>query len=160
MDKLRPYIFLDVDGVLNFFSKRPVGFVTQGTVNGCTYQLRMNKDHGQWLLDLAEKTGAELAWGTTWQHQANTEVGPQIGLPELPVVTFRDDERTTVSWWKGNGVNRFAGKRPFVWFDDEWDLENVMADLTITPHKIIRVSPEVWLLKAHVDEAYDWLMAL
>jgi hypothetical protein len=49
MDKLRPYIFLDVDGVLNFFSKRPVrGFVTQGTVNGCTYQLRMNKDHGQW----------------------------------------------------------------------------------------------------------------
>jgi len=62
MDKLRPHIFVDVDGVLNFYRNCDGAFDSRGTVDGITYHLRLNSFHGQWLTDLAEKTGAELAW--------------------------------------------------------------------------------------------------
>lgn len=75
------------------------------------------------------------------------------------MATFRDEERTT-AWWKGNGVARFTGHRPFVWFDDELDLEKTMEFLTNVEHKIVYVDPDTGLTKADVDEAYDWLMSL
>jgi hypothetical protein len=46
----------------------------------------LNPEHGRALLGL----GYELCWATTWMSDANTWIGPVLGLPELPFVEFGD----------------------------------------------------------------------
>ena len=33
---------------------------------------------------------ANSIWATTWEHEANTEIAPRLGLPQLPVVHWPD----------------------------------------------------------------------
>jgi hypothetical protein len=78
----------------------------------------LNPDHGRQLLDLATRTGLHLAWATTWEHQANTVVGPALGLPPLAVIEFG----AAADHWKYRAVTRFAGTRPLAWLDGDFDL--------------------------------------
>jgi hypothetical protein len=52
---------------------------------------------------------------------ANDVVAPRLGLPELPVVDFPDDDEEPENGlhWKTMFLIRWAGGRPFVWLDDE-----------------------------------------
>ena len=102
-------LLLDVDGPLNPYAakstRRPDGYVTyRRTPSGGWHTGRnarrfkglrvwLNPEHGAQLLALAEETGLELAWATTWQHEANDRIGPVLGLPALPVVEFPDYDR-------------------------------------------------------------------
>jgi hypothetical protein len=51
---------------------------------------RLDPEHGRRLSALP----CELVWATTWMADANSEIAPRIGLPELPVVVWAS---TTVS---------------------------------------------------------------
>ena len=84
---MRPVIALDVDGVLLPFGQPAV----------------VNPDHGPWLQRLAEH--ADLVWATSWMHQANTDLAPVLGLPQLPVV----DKAS---------VPAYGHPRPLLWVDD------------------------------------------
>lgn len=84
----RPLVLLDVDGVLNALALQPGPAWEHHTCqnwNG-SYRVRLNPSHGPMLLKLAEETGAELVWATTWCDDANKQIGPKVGLPELPVI--------------------------------------------------------------------------
>jgi hypothetical protein len=124
---MTPLLLVDIDGPLNPFAARtpPPGYVQ--------YQWRLSRwprksvrrawlspAHGAALLDLAGRTGAELAWVTSWEHDANTTVGPALGLPELPVVGVRAYDQHPD--WKFGAVGRFAHGRPLAWLDDDFDL--------------------------------------
>jgi hypothetical protein len=52
---------------------------------------------------------------------ANAVVAPRLGLPQLPVVAFPDDEEEPQHGlhWKTRCLVEWAGGRPFVWLDDE-----------------------------------------
>jgi hypothetical protein len=151
-------IFIDVDGVLN--AEQGDSNYFREIING--YSLRLNKLHAQWLLDLSEKTGAELAWGTTWQDLANQHIGPKIGLPKLRVATFNDDYRyESFAKWKSEGVVALASGEPFVWFDDEPSI----GDYLLAKHSdlnfcFIEVTPMLGLRKKHIDSAHEWLKNL
>ena len=79
------------------------------------------------LLDLAPKTGAELAWSTTRGEDAN----PSIGLQQLPVAPMPGGPRDTELYEaygprflaKAEGFVPSAQGRPFVWFEDEVEEE-------------------------------------
>ena len=132
---MRPYLLLDVDGMFNNLAavsnvelRERLQF--QGWVSELitissrgTFRVTVNPAAGQWVLDLAAETGAELAWGTTWNHWANQHIGPLLGLPELPVapVRGRDKAATVVPWTDG---------RPFVWLDDDPDLPYAVKRMT------------------------------
>jgi hypothetical protein len=102
-----PLLFLDVDGVV-----LPIGMALE--------ELAM--DLGRQLIALP----GELVWATAWQHDANDEIAPRVGLPRLPVVEWRD---TTVAeddedeyfglHWKTRLLVEWAAGRDFVWVDDE-----------------------------------------
>jgi hypothetical protein len=121
---VRPYLLLDVDGVLNpdFTNRtkmkrqrRSDDWVRTRGYDGIKsewYPLFLNRTHGPALLKLAAQTGAELAWGTTWNEDANKWVGPVVGLPNLPVLTAK-------RWAKTATVLPALNGRPFVWLDDE-----------------------------------------
>ncbi|MER6126089.1 hypothetical protein ABT173_26395 [Streptomyces sp. NPDC001795] len=129
----RPLLLLDVDGPLNPFRAaylRHRGYVTRRLhpANWSARQkpgsrrlrrglrVRLHPGHGARLLALPY----ELAWATTWMHEANEMIAPVIGLPELPVIEWpelfaRDPEGL---YWKTRTIVEWAAGRPFVWVDD------------------------------------------
>ena len=59
--------------------------------------------------------------GYDLDDDANEIVAPRLGLPELPVVDFPDDDEVPARGlhWKTRFLTQHAGGRPFVWLDDE-----------------------------------------
>ena len=41
-----------------------------------------------WMLGLAWPSCRAPWWATTWLDDANTEIAPRLGLPDLPVVAW------------------------------------------------------------------------
>jgi hypothetical protein len=116
----RPLLFLDVDGPLLPFGGSPLPGSREIVVSAHLARLRL--DAGPRLAGLP----CTLVWATTWLEDANAEIAPRLGLPDLPVVTWPepagDDERED-QWlglcWKTRTVVNWAGGRPFAWVDDE-----------------------------------------
>jgi hypothetical protein len=138
-------LVLDVDGVLNPWqaklTRRPEGYESYRLTKTDRWYserasvrrykgmlVRLHPGHGALLTRLAEQTGLELVWGTTWGESANQRIAPAIGLPELPVIPFDDEldfEGALAYWrpggsWKYPAVARYAAGRPLAWFDDEF----------------------------------------
>ncbi|MGH3246497.1 MAG: HAD domain-containing protein [Trebonia sp.] len=119
-DGQRPLLFLDVDGPL-----LPFGGSAQhdlGEVAEIPYLARHRRDSGPRLAGLP----CILVWATTWLEDANTEIAPLLGLPDLPVVTWPEADGATQredQWlglcWKTRTVAAWAAGRPFAWVDDE-----------------------------------------
>ena len=127
----RPILFLDVDGVLNPLGSPP-GY-REHRIEG--FPILLNPDHRWELLDLARDF--DLAWATTWEDDANVEIGPRLGLPSLPVVHFEFDSK-----WPD--IVDFAGTRPFAWLDDNAGPDEVRwandRDRRVAPTLIVQVN--------------------
>lgn len=188
----RGLLLLDVDGPLNPCdakpSARPDGYTTwRYTPTGGWYtgkearrhkglRVWLHPDHGAQLTALAEQTGLELVWATTWMHDANTCIGPAIGLPPLPVIEFRPPELTaphrwsTSGRWKYPAVSSYAAGRPLVWLDDDhsghdapaWRAARdafVVARIGL-PTFLCHVNPQRGIQPHHLGLIRDWAAAL
>lgn len=185
----QPLLMIDVDGVLNPFpldrhSSLPgLGFELHHLTpqdydvsnplhgNANTYQVYLNPEHGRMLLELAEKTGIELAWGTTWEHEANRLIAPLLGLPELAQVARfpRPGFRWTGQTWKLEGMRTFAAQpemadRPVIWLDDDlhddaidWARERTAGG---APTAIVQVNGGSGFRQRHVEWIESWLERL
>lgn len=127
-------LFLDVDGPLNPFRcpfPGPLGYashrmkpaswlrqhpgVPADRVRPLT--VRLDPGIGPRLLGLPMVP----VWATTWEHDANTWIGPRLGLPELPVVEWPAARAGGSGGlhWKTRALSAWAGERAFAWVDDE-----------------------------------------
>jgi hypothetical protein len=154
---MRPLVLIDVDGPLNPWAAdpRPGGYLPFEIKVGWRRRLRvwLDPEHGHQLRQLAEDTGAELAWATTWLHRANTEIGPRLGLPPLKVVEFHDE-----TGWKYPAVARYAYERPLVWFDDDFGLHAARREAFVHKRRhlttaLIHVDPGTGIQAQHLEEA-------
>jgi hypothetical protein len=158
----KPLLLIDVDGPLNPYAAS--GRTNQK--NGYQryridqYVVYLKKSHGQALLDLADVF--DLAWCTTWEHQANTDIGPKIGLPNLPVIEFYDllPDRPPVGGlhWKMAGIRAYADGRPFAWVDDEiGDADKLyLADMHEAPFLLQKIDPATGLADRDFEELREW----
>jgi hypothetical protein len=149
----RPWLLLDVDGVLNpTFSggqrqkllRTGDWLNTAGYAEGLRWPLFLYKGHGGMLLKAALETGAELAWATTWNEEANQWVGPKVGLPKLPVLYAQRGAKPSTVLEQTKG-------RPFVWLDDEEYVVHY-SELRQEGHGV-KVNPRKGLTQNDVDKA-------
>lgn len=154
---MKPLVVIDVDGPLNPWAAKtkPANYRPFDIKVGWWRKLRvwLDPEHGGQLRQLAEETGAELAWATTWGHRANVEIGPRLGLPQLKVIEFHDEHG-----WKYPAVARYAYERPLVWFDDDFglhrdrnrDFVHKRRHLTTA---LVHVDPATGITAEHLAEA-------
>lgn len=155
VDKL-PLLFIDVDGVLNRLvlglSTIPEHLIYREVLNreaGRTFPLFMDRADKDRLLSLTDVV--DLAWGTTWEHEANESIGPWLGVPVLPVAT-RIGELSKVP-----GLRRVAGDRPFAWLDDDiWRQDHDLLAEHPKPVLPVDVDEITGLTDAHIRQVREW----
>lgn len=154
---MKPLVVIDVDGPLNPWAARtkPANYRPFDIKVGWWRKLRvwLDPEHGGQLRQLAEETGAELAWATTWGHRANVEIGPRLGLPQLKVIEFHDEHG-----WKYPAVARYAYERPLVWFDDDFGLHRDRNREFVHKRRhlttaLVHVDPATGITAEHLAEA-------
>jgi hypothetical protein len=158
----KPLLLIDVDGPLNPWAAS--GRTNQR--NGYrrwridAYVVYLKRSHGQALLDLADVF--DLVWCTTWEHQANTDIGPKIGLPKLPVIEFSGLLPDKPPWpglhWKTAAIKAYTDSRPFVWIDDEMNSLDHMyfSDTHEVPFLLQKVDPAIGLADKDFAEIREW----
>lgn len=166
----RPLAFIDVDGVLNRDISASVAR-TRGMVRsrkllpaGLPFSVRVLIDpHDR---DLLTRLGEhfDLAWGTTWEHEAPTLIAPLLGIGrDWPVAV-----NTTAAASKAPGIRDLAAGRPFVWMDDALTEDDTVhlrgLDCLLIPVASPRVdgsNPETatGLTSEHVETALAWARA-
>lgn len=175
----RPLLALDVDGVLNVACSPSVargrGLVRDEIKvptpwsDGRWVRLRLHLDptHGPALLALAANLGVELAWATTWNHQANEVIAPRVGLPELPVIEVpapTGDLALTPHHWKRDAILAYAGDRPLAWLDDDLRLvDQGWADRRTSggaPTLLLPTNADVGLRDEHLADVHSWVERL
>ncbi|MFC8519855.1 hypothetical protein [Streptomyces sp. NPDC057257] len=115
-------LFLDVDGtLLPFGAARPYPsyeprFTPPQAAAAHPLLSRVDPGLGPRLIAL----GCELVWATTWLDDANLCLAPWLGLPQLPLVDWPDEEDVSAPLhWKTRPLVDWAAGREFVWVDDE-----------------------------------------
>lgn len=150
----KPLLVIDVDGVLNRLGARLPGqdHLQRHSIapsnSDFAYTLHLDRADGARLLAMTDEF--DLAWGTTWEDDANLLIAPHVGLPcTLPVAHTKLSEGS-----KAPGVARLADGRPFVWLDDNLDEFDraQLADYP-APWAIVDIDPQAGLTDADLDRA-------
>ncbi|NEB75282.1 hypothetical protein G3I40_08565 [Streptomyces sp. SID14478] len=174
----KPLLLLDVDGPLNPYAARlprlrgytahrlrPANWSSRQTPDSRALRrgLRvvLHPSHGARLQALPY----ELAWATTWMHEANELIAPAIGLPgDLPVIEWPELFATDPDglYWKTRALVEWAAGRPFVWVDD------MVTDLDVAyvrehhdaPALLLPIHPRHGLRAADFVRLREWAEAL
>lgn len=157
---MKPVWLLDIDGVLNAFSRDlathvwPEDAWIVGEAEGGTNMWRMaiGRPVRDFILEVHEQGLAEVRWHSTWQHQSQN-VAKLMELPMLAVHSapeFRHGHWASSAldgtWWKLAGAERVLAEeqRPLVWTDDDIDYyleKDKRAHLHSLPQTLL-VSPD------------------
>lgn len=162
---MKPALLLDVDGPINAYTAR--GAALDGrtahqatTSTGEVFTVLTRASDGSRLLE----TGCELIWATTWEHAANTAIGPLIGLPELPVIEWaaKDKWNPQRLYWKTTQIvdwmNRNRPGVPFRWLDDEVTRRDrtYIEENSVKGSGILLISPKFGLEDGHFEVLKEW----
>jgi hypothetical protein len=152
----RPYLLIDVDGVLNPYAAEicPEPFREYDFFPG-EAAVRLAEIHGEWLRDLAGVF--DLVWATGWQHKADELIAPKLGLPRLPVIEFEFPGAPFQPFVKVPWIDRFVGDRALAWIDDMITPEaEAWAAGRAAPTLLVAIDPAIGLSEDVVDDLKDW----
>lgn len=158
-------IALDVDGVLNKLNRSGIAApwaVHRIATNIGELSVALRDDWGAILSDMADQAEATLFWHTFWENEANTDIGPRIGLTELevaPMVCRKFGDRDSVSAIKGWSAvtwmeTNYPGE-PFIVVDDDIGLETYLRmnmEGNSTPYAFILVDEMEGLSEANIAD--------
>ncbi len=163
-----PILALDVDDVLNpVQDKHPGTWPDFEEHRIQLFQVWLSKAMAQAIVGL----GVEIRWLTTWNEDdaANTEIGPRVGLPRLPVVAEPPPPRLSGGrrfLWKHEAMEALIAANPgrdIVWVDDDClDIcRAARGALTDTPEALYLLAPlrGVGLMPTDIEEIRTWLQS-
>ena len=161
-----PLLLLDIDGVLNAYQYRPAETETKrgdytdlneysiGTDIGRTFRFWTSPTLIAEINDLHNSGKVEIAWLTTWTHQANRHVSPALGLPYLPVFADCGGRLSDYHWKSRAAVDAAQLGRPIIWIDDAEITPHDRATYrtTGTPHLLIAPDAERGLTRTDMEK--------
>lgn len=156
---MKPMVFLDVDGVLNRIvsrsqAKRNDYFVHSVNTRYGRFRVALDFKDRKRLAELSKV--ADLAWGTTWELEANFHLSPLLHLPNLDYATTLSNEDSKVY-----GVARLAGDRPFAWIDDALGFLEKDFMMNLSQEALpVDTDPSTGLTDEHVDLISKWTKSL
>lgn len=161
----KPLLLIDVDGPLN-----PWAQSNNQLRKGKQFHLYkllghkvwLNRWHGEELFKLTDVF--DLVWATTWEHEANSLIGPRIGLPELPVIEFAkhcpSQPPEPGLHWKTAVITAYAvaHDRSFAWVDDEVGVRDGVwfSRWCSHPFLTLKIDPVTGLTADHFRELRGW----
>lgn len=162
-DDGRPFLLIDVDGVLNAINNNQ-GDRTYNIFKVGPYTIRLRHELREWLDRLGDHF--RPVWATMWDDDANVELAWRLGLPDLPYIPCARSQFEVALW---NGVRVHSkvpcikahlADRSFAWIDDtiggndlEWAAHR---DDEIAPTYLLKIDPRMGLLEHHVDKLVKW----
>ncbi len=145
---MRPYLLLDVGGVLSPYGMTPPLDFSEREIGG--FWVVWTDSHAPRIARLSGRF--ELVWATTWEAYANQALAPELGLEKLPFIRFTRGKTATR---KLDTIKRWVGDRPTAWIDDDlhddafaWAAERN----THIPTLLVKATPSVGFTDAHVDQ--------
>lgn len=156
MRVLKPFLLVDVDGVLNPYPRQPAAFPPGYTAFAIgVQQVWLWPAHGIWLHELAK--WFELVWASTWEAETNSAIGARIGAPPgIPHLHFThlDPQGWT---WKLPAVQGYVADRPVAWLDDApgWGAE-AWAASRVAPTRLIRPDQHTGWTEEEFAELVDF----
>jgi hypothetical protein len=174
----KPYLLVDVDGVLSLFGSGGPLIATPGTpapaapwgaapapieggfhaIDGMLHFLSLTA--AAHLLSLAESF--ELVWASGWEEKADEYLPHLLGLPAgLPFVAFTRPgaglSGTTHAHWKLDSITQFAGNRALAWIDDAFNPAcHRWAASRTAPTLLVSTSPERGLTQTEAAALLEW----
>ncbi|MEV7596763.1 hypothetical protein AB0O91_05175 [Kitasatospora sp. NPDC089797] len=92
--------------------------------------------------------------------EANTFIGPRLGLPALPYIRWSNlfGEDPDGLYWKTREVVAWAAGRPFVWLDDEIGSPDIAWIAANHPGEALPlwVDPRAGLRELHFAVLREW----
>lgn len=166
LENTAPIAFLDVDGVLNrdvsngYARKHKLLTIHLSPLGFHRLKVTLDPEDSNRLRRLAEVF--ELAWGTTWEDDANRLISPRLGLPGNLLTAYNRSPLPS----KAPGIVEAADGRRFVWFDDAASEQDHLLVreaggllIDVPAHYADLREPGVGtgLTDAHVDRALEWV---
>lgn len=157
----RPVLLLDVDGPINAYDMGSADRARTGTRVWTAMGLQLAVRDGLGALLLALTDVVDLAWATTWGHEANTRIAPILGLPALPVIECSSRRPCAGDWrvyFKTPAVLAWTAGRAFAWLDDEITDHDAawLASQGAGPHLLRRVDPGTGIVQGDLDAVRAW----
>jgi hypothetical protein len=174
---MKPLLLLDVDGVINLFSRRSLAMhleqefvAVPPSKGGLTFPIRVPAGTSDRIAQLEERF--QLVWATTWETEARSVLAPQLGFGEdWPVIEFpvartshpllAGQRKFSDPWTaKLDEVLTYSEDRPMAWIDDILypDAHRVfrLRDRTVAPSLLIQPQEHVGLHDGHVKKLLTW----
>jgi hypothetical protein len=171
----RPVWLLDIDGVVNALSRKPVSgsFPADQWVQRLVHTELPGLGPAAFPILAArpvlnfvaavQATGrVDIRWHSTWREAAVTDLAPSLGLPELPISVAPEwaNHHALLPWWKQAAAERvLAAGRLLVWTDD--DINMFRMDLGAFERRadalLIAPDPEIGLTAAHLEQISRFL---
>jgi hypothetical protein len=138
----RPYLFLEVDGVLNVLEK-DIGAHAEMFDDFAAHVVPFDAVAGYrrsvevWLSPTMGARlgtlGVDIHWVTMWEHRAGSAIAPRCGVPrDLPVLPREGPGEEWEGDWKFEAIKRAVDEhpKPFIWIDGDIDF---LDDGPLTP---------------------------
>jgi hypothetical protein len=171
----RPVWLLDIDGVVNALSRKPVAGSFPADqwvqclvrtelpgVGPAAFPILAAKPVLDFVAAVQATGKVDIRWHSTWREAAITDLAPSLGLPELPISVAPEwaNHHAIIPWWKQAAAERvLAAGRLLVWTDD--DINMFRMDLGAFERRadalLIAPDPEVGLTQPDLEEISRFL---
>lgn len=115
--------FLDIDGVLNSFPDPPTnGELEWKNKRIAGFSIWYSPTVIDFINAAVDSELVEVVWLTTWEHMANHDFAPAVGLNGPFEVKARDKLFDSESWWKADHIKQWRNNNPdapLIWTDDD-----------------------------------------